>query len=141
MKGRSFLGRLRHYGYLMHSYSLMKALGLHVSTVLERILTERQHAIDNELHCNGWFNINSKEIAFHIGLSLDEVAIAISKLVSLNLVEIKIYSNNLHILRVKEEELLNFVSVAEQENDYKNWNYYLFTVQAQILTEGEGNED
>lgn len=139
MKDKSFLSRLRHLGYLMHSYSLMKALGIPVSLVLERIITERQHALSNDLHEKGWFCINCAEISFHIGLSIEDITVAIDKLATLNLIEARQYKG-LDIVRVDEEELLNFVKVVENDKDYKMWDYYLFPVQRQILyIKGEEN--
>lgn len=140
MRGKSFFARLRHLGFLMHSYSLMKALGLPVSTVLERLLTEYNHAMGEGLHINGWFCFNCVEISMHIGLSIEDVMTAVEELATRNLIEAGQYKD-LTVVRVNEEELLNFVKVAEKDNNYKMWDYYLFAVQRQILdTEGECNE-
>ena len=132
MVSNSFFGRLRHFGYLMFSYTLAKSLGLTTAVVLERILTEYQFSLSNYLNVKGWFIINYAEIGFHLGLIVEDVEEAVEELASLNLIELTEYGGLL-MAKVYEEELVNFVQIAEIDNNYKMWNYALTPIQKQIL--------
>ena len=132
MSSKSFFGRLRSYGYLMLSYSLAKRLGLLTATVLERILTEYQHSISNDLNVKGWFVINYVEIGYHLNLDTEEVEEAVEALTSYGLIELREY-NDLLLAQVQKETLVNFVKTAEINYDFKLWDYLLMPMQEQIL--------
>lgn len=133
MGSNSFFGRLRKHGFVMLSYTLAKSLGLVNAVVLERILTEYQHSKSYYLCKCGWFVINYEEIAFHLGLTVEEVEEAVNELTGYDFIKAT-EDEGLMLVKIYEEELINFARIEEINNKYKIWDYMLMPIQQQILS-------
>jgi len=133
MKENTYLfKRIRKKGYLMVGYTFIKALGTMTAVVLERLLTEYQHAIRHNFLCNDeTFCIDLEELSFHLGLSIDELVDSIIKIRDLNLIYVDTYKG-LYFVKINEEEIVNYEKTTEIENDYKMWDYNLYSVQSRV---------
>lgn len=121
--------RIRKRGYLMVSYTFLKLLGVEIAIVLERLLTEYNHACNNDLLYRGYFFTDITEISFHIGISEEIVTESVFYLKKIGIINFMKFSDNTIICKVDEEELVNFEKTKEIENDYKMWNYKLYPTQ------------
>ncbi len=124
----SFNKLIRTLGYLMTAYSLLKALGLVKATVLERILTENQHADTNKLLIDGKFGSSFEEIAYHIGIKAEDVENSMQELQKIGLINFEI-DNEFVIIKVNKEAIINFVKINEKRYLYKPWNDGLYILQ------------
>jgi hypothetical protein len=133
MKANTYLfKRIRKKGYLMVGYTFIKALGTTTAVVLERLLTEYQHAIRHNFWCTDEaFCFDADELSFHLGLSIDELVDSITKIRDLNLIYVDTYKG-LYFVKINEEEIVNFEKTTEIENDYKMWDYNLYSVQSRV---------
>lgn len=127
---RSYFGRIRRLGYLMVGYSLLKALGPLAALVLERLHTEYQHAIRNELLYKGKFSVSIPHLAFYIGFTISDVVDAINDLIALDLIGVEKLKDDLYSVKIYEEEIYNFEKTKEAEKHYKMYDYQLYTMQS-----------
>ena len=124
----SLFKRLRKKGYLMVGYSLLKSLGSQIALVLERLLTEYQHSIRNEFLYKGRFVISITHIALYIGFTEEQVMNALNELIRLNLINVEPIEN-LYSIYIDEDEIVDFEKTKEIENQYKQWDFQLYSIQ------------
>ena len=125
----SYFKRIRKLGYLMVGYSLLKALGPLATLVLERLHTEYQHAIRNELLYKGKFSVSIQHLVFYLGISPQDVVNAMNKLVNLDLIGVEKLKDGIYCVEIHEEEVYNFEKTNEAEKHYKMYDYQLDTMQ------------
>lgn len=125
----SYFKRIRKLGYLMVGYSLLKALGPLATLVLERLHTEYQHAIRNELLYKGKFSVSIQHLVFYLGISPQDVVNAMNKLVNLDLIGVEKLKDGIYCVEIHEEEVYNFEKTNEAEKHYKMYDYQLYTMQ------------
>lgn len=125
----SYFKRIRKKGYLMVGYSLLKSLGRRNAIVLERLHTEYQHAIREELLYKGKFGVSMPHLAFYIGFTLEDVLNAINELSELSLIRVEKLMENLYSVIINEDEIHNFEKTMEIEHEYKMYDYHLYNIQ------------
>ncbi len=125
----SYFKRIRKLGYLMVGYSLLKALGPLATLVLERLHTEYQHAIRNELLYKGKFSVSIQHLVFYLGISPQDVVNAMNKLVDLDLIGVEKLKDGIYCVEIHEEEVYNFEKTNEAEKHYKMYDYQLYTMK------------
>lgn len=125
----SYFKRIRKKGYLMVGYSLLKALGCRNAIVLERLHTEFQHAIREELLYKWKFGVSLPHLALSIGFAIEDVVNAINELTALGLIGVEQLRADLYSIEIHEEEIYNFEKTKEVEKHYKMYDYQLYTMQ------------
>ena len=125
----SYFKRIRKKGYLMVGYSLLKALGCRNAIVLERLHTEFQHAIREELLYKWKFGVSLPHLALSIGFTIEDVVNAINELTALGLIGVEQLRADLYSIEIHEEEIYNFEKTKEVEKHYKMYDYQLYTMQ------------
>ncbi len=121
--------RIRKKGYLMVGYSFLKALGCLLALVLERLLTEYQHANRHEWIYKGYFCINITYIADYIGFTKADVIEAINNLSALNFISLIHLEGDFYGVYINEDEIYEFEKTIEAEKDFKQWDYKLYSLQ------------
>ena len=117
-------------GSLLLGYSLLKSLGMQNAIVLERILTEGNHACShNFLTLQEYFAINVEETAYHLGINSQDVVDSINYLVDLNFINVEQIDNELCLVKINEDEIIEYEYVVERRGNYKSWNYKLTSIQ------------
>ena len=126
----SYFKRIRRLGYMMVGYSLLKALGRRNAIVLERLHTEYQHAIRNELLYKCKFSVSIPHLAYYIGFTMSDVVDALNDLIKLDLISIEKLEDDLYSVEIHEEEIYNFEKTKEAEKSYKMYDFQLYTMQS-----------
>ena len=126
----------------MVGYSLLKALGCRNAIVLERLHTEYQHAIREELLYKWKFGVSLPHLALSIGLTIEDVVNTINELSALGLIGVEKLKDDLYSVEIYEEEIYNFEKTKEAEKHYKMYDYQLYTMQSYgyTLMETSNNE-
>ena len=73
-------------------------------------------------------------LIFYLSISKKEIIDAINYLQELELINCTKFSGDeeLILVRVYEDEIVDFEKTAESENHYKNWDYCLYTLQSRV---------
>lgn len=124
--------QIRQKGYLMVGYTLLKALGCTNVIILERLLTEYQHAIRHKFMFASSFIIDLEIISMHTGVSEEMVFEALLEFRDLGFIDLWNIKEKALLCKINEEEIVNFEKNIEQENSCKRWNYGLYSTQAII---------
>lgn len=127
--------RIRKKGYMMVGYTFVKELGVVTAIVLERLLTEYNHAMKNQLFYDGaYFSLDLKMLQFHLGIPEHELVESINKLSELGLIECICYKGHEEytFVRVFEDEIIDFEKTADIEKGYKLWDYGLYGLQSRV---------
>ncbi len=124
--------QIRQKGYLMVGYTLLKSLGCTNAIVLERLLTEYQHAIRHKFMFASSFIIDLEIISIHTGISVEMVFEALLEFLNLGFINLWNVKEKAFLCKVNEEEIINFEKDVEQENSCKRWDYGLYSIQAVI---------
>ena len=134
--------RIRRLGNLMLGYSFLKALGPIVAIVIERLLTEYNFALSNEtIYEDGFFHIDLQELNFHLGLGEENIEKSLVKLSDLKLINLHFYEDQYGknvIIRINEENIIDFEYTKERQNGYKSWFYDLYSVQENLAKDENG---
>lgn len=120
--------RIRQKGNLMLGYTFAKSLGLTNAVVLERILTEYQHATKHGLIANSEFGSTFELIGYHIGLNACDIQNSMMKLQELNLINFRVQGDFV-LIRVNEDNIVDFEETEEARNKYQPWHYRLYDTQ------------
>ena len=122
--------KIHKLGTLLVGYSLLKGLGMQNAIVLERILTEGNHAASHNLMTiQGYFAIEVEETAYHLGISKNAVIDSINELANCNLITAMQTNDGLHLLRINEDEITEYEYQIEKRGNYKSWCYRLPSIQ------------
>lgn len=141
MNRQDYFKRVWNKGRLIVGYTDLKALGLITSIVMARLNTEYNYALGHKLLISDYFfSYDENEIAESIGLKVEDVKIAIEKLEELEFIKTQII-DNCNLMHLEIDNICNYISEAERKNDYKNWDYYLQTIQYSGFTSIELNAE
>lgn len=117
-------------GQLVCGYSSLKILGVKTALVFERLNTEFNFAVRHNLLIQDYyFAYNEEEIANALGLTTDDVVTAINELQSQRLINTA-NIDSFKIMQLDLNYICNFISNAERNNNFKDWNFALMTLQA-----------
>ena len=126
----------------MLGYSFLKALGPIISIVLERLLTEYNFALSKgEIYKNGFFHIDVQELNLHLGLGEENIEQSLIKLSNLELIELNVYEDRYGenaMVKINEENIIDFEYTKERQNGYKSWFYDLYSVQENLAKDENG---
>ena len=90
----------------MVSYTFLKLLGVEIAIVLERLLTEYNHACNNDLLYRGYFFTDITEISFHIGISEEIVTESVFYLKKIGIINFMKKKNLLTLKKLKKSKTI-----------------------------------
>lgn len=117
-------------GYVMLSYSFLRALGATNAIVLAQVLAEYNHAYNKGFSAFNSFFTSTKRMAAYLGMEEKALDKALNRLSYLGLIfYLESHIDGLRLISVAEDSILEYKLNAEAQYMYADWDTGLMRLQ------------
>ena len=124
---------LKTGGFIITAYTFSASLGVLKASILGQIISEFNHAQNNNLAYGNDFLFSPKRMSRYLGLTEDVLIKELYALAEINLIEVyESYISDTMYMRVNQQEIINFKTKVETEYMLGAWNDGLLRCQNPI---------